>query len=204
MWANNLWELVFILHRIYTYGHKNILKYCNRPFQDVEEMNSALIENWNSVVTGSDLVYVLGDFALCSFDDAKSFFDQLNGEIIMAGLGNHDKSRETMLRMGFKDVWNHKVIQYEGLNIALSHYPTRETLEFEGDKRKHYHYKGPLENVNLLLHGHVHSTPDRKIKLQGNLLNYDVGVDANNYAPVLISDIVTEASNFLVNRIHEW
>ena len=43
-------------------NHWNIVKYCNRPFFHVEEMNQALIDNWNSVVTDKDVVWVIGDF----------------------------------------------------------------------------------------------------------------------------------------------
>jgi calcineurin-like phosphoesterase family protein len=32
------------------FGHANIIKLCNRPFHDVEEMNERLITNWNHVV----------------------------------------------------------------------------------------------------------------------------------------------------------
>ena len=42
------------------FGHKNIIRYCQRPFVDVEEMNRVLIENWNSVVSPDDLVFHLG------------------------------------------------------------------------------------------------------------------------------------------------
>ena len=48
------------------FNHENILKYCNRPFNTIEEMNVALIGNWNSVVKDDDIVYFLGDFALGS------------------------------------------------------------------------------------------------------------------------------------------
>ena len=47
------------------FGHRNIIKYCNRPFKDVEDMTEKLIKNWNSVVGKNDIVYVDGDFALC-------------------------------------------------------------------------------------------------------------------------------------------
>ena len=38
------------------FSHVNIIKYCNRPYASVEEMNNALIDNWNSVVKNDDLV----------------------------------------------------------------------------------------------------------------------------------------------------
>ena len=48
------------------FGHKNIIKYCNRPFANIEEMNETLIENWNKAVSAEDAVYILGDFAYCT------------------------------------------------------------------------------------------------------------------------------------------
>ena len=46
------------------FSHCNIIKYCNRPFKDVDEMNKILIQNWNNVVRPDDIVWHLGDFAL--------------------------------------------------------------------------------------------------------------------------------------------
>ena len=51
------------------FGHKSIIEYCNRPFSDVEEMNEALIENWNKTVDNNDKIFVLGDFALGSSEN---------------------------------------------------------------------------------------------------------------------------------------
>ena len=48
------------------FNHNNILKYCNRPFKSVEEMNEAIINNWNKLVKKNDLIYHLGDFFLGS------------------------------------------------------------------------------------------------------------------------------------------
>ena len=37
-------------------GHENILRFDNRPFADVNEMNNKLIENWNARVRSDDTV----------------------------------------------------------------------------------------------------------------------------------------------------
>ena len=44
------------------FGHANILRFDQRPFQNLEEMNEVLINNWNRAVTSADWVYILGDF----------------------------------------------------------------------------------------------------------------------------------------------
>ena len=43
------------------FGHANIIRHCNRPFQNVEEMDMALLSNWNASVKPQDTVYILGD-----------------------------------------------------------------------------------------------------------------------------------------------
>jgi len=44
------------------FGHGNIIKYCNRPFKDSNDMNSSLIRNWNQRVKPEDTVFHVGDF----------------------------------------------------------------------------------------------------------------------------------------------
>ena len=72
------------------FNHKNIIKYCNRPFNDVYEMNETLINNWNSVVTPEDIIYHLGDFGFGTKEELQEIFDRLNGYKYLI-MGNHDR-----------------------------------------------------------------------------------------------------------------
>ncbi len=72
------------------FNHKNIIKYCHRPFKDVEEMNEAIISNWNNSVTNDDIIYHLGDFCFGAKEELKQIFNRLNGQKYLI-MGNHDK-----------------------------------------------------------------------------------------------------------------
>ena len=50
--------------------HANIIKYCNRPYKDPQEMNEAIIANWNAKVPQEGIVYHLGDFSFGGAEDA--------------------------------------------------------------------------------------------------------------------------------------
>lgn len=72
-------------------GHENVIKFDNRPFETVEEMDAELIRRWNNKVGKGDLVYVLGDIIWkARNDDAPSLIKSLNGQIILIK-GNHDR-----------------------------------------------------------------------------------------------------------------
>lgn len=70
--------------------HKNIIKYCNRPFQDVNEMNTTLINNWNSNVNKNDSVYIIGDVFFCKMENVINILNQLNYAKLYIITGNHD------------------------------------------------------------------------------------------------------------------
>ena len=36
------------------FNHVNIIRYCHRPFKDVDEMNEAMIANWDNTVGNDD------------------------------------------------------------------------------------------------------------------------------------------------------
>ena len=159
------------------FGHSNIIQFCNRPFANVEEMNEALIENWNSVVGPDDIVFHLGDFAWGGSQVWNSILDRLNGHIYLS-VGNHD---EKNMRPGYMSKFAHVSYQMhiniENTSIYLNHYPF---LTYGGIYRSEPVWQ---------LFGHVHSRnglSGADTWRLGCLLptQYDVGVDNNNYTPV--------------------
>lgn len=152
------------------FDHAKILNYCNRPFDSVEEMNTALITNWNSVVKPGDRVYHLGDFSFKHGKNNDKIFKQLNGQKHLI-LGNHDNYR-AMKDLGWnwiKEQFGLKIGKYY---IFLNHYPMRSwNRSFHGAPH---------------LFGHVHG----KMKPWG--LSFDVGVDCWNYTPISLETVKQE------------
>lgn len=158
------------------FGHANIIKLCNRPFKDVEEMNEKLIENWNKVVSEDGTVFHLGDFAFGGSGLWNSVIPRLNGQIYLI-IGNHDRKNLRQGYMGkFADVLPQMQIQIEKRSIYLNHYPFLCYGRNDAD-------------AVWQLFGHVHSGPtssgldcDRLVHLFP--YQYDVGVDNNSYTPI--------------------
>lgn len=148
------------------FNHANIMKYCNRPFSSVEEMDETLIANWNARVQPSDDIYVLGDF--CWHDPSK-YVKRLNGRIHLI-VGNHD--HEALGRRDlFKSVYFLHKIKVEGQPIVLCHYSMRT---WDASHYGAWH-----------LYGHTHSV----LPPWGKSL--DVGVDEFNYCPVSFNELKT-------------
>ena len=91
------------------FGEDSIRKGWKRPFRSAEEMDRALIDNWNEVVGENDIVYHLGDFGtthnpLRDYNLIRHILSQLNGKIILV-TGNHEEYRPTFyLKCGFLSV----------------------------------------------------------------------------------------------------
>lgn len=85
------------------FNHTNIIQYCQRPFKSTDEMNEAMIDNWNSVVGEDDTVFHLGDFCLGGAEEWNKILNRLNGRIYLI-LGNHDLKN---IRQGFIERFEH-------------------------------------------------------------------------------------------------
>jgi len=151
------------------YGHSNVIKpdYSNRPFDNIDEMNHALIVNHNSIVTSKDTTYHIGDFTLRARSFAEHIISQLNGNHIFV-LGSHDY----WLKKKSHYIMEHK---FQNAYIIMCHY--KMTVW----PRSHYN--------SWLLYGHSHG----KLLPTGKQL--DVGVDNNNYFPFSFSAVKEHMEN---------
>lgn len=163
------------------FNHANIIKFCNRPFKDVEQMNDVMIANWNSVIGKDDTVFHLGDFCLGGAAEWTKILDRLNGKIYLI-MGNHDLKN---IRQGFISRFEHVAMQMRieigKKRIYLCHYPF---LCFEGS------YKDDVWQ----LFGHVHTRRSNSGIDAGRLqylypTQYDVGVDNNNFTSVSFGQV---------------
>lgn len=124
------------------FGHSNVITYENRPFQSIEQMDAALIRNWNQTVSKQDKVFVLGDVGFYKMEKLRECVTQLNGRKILV-MGNHDRGRTVQRWMdcGFDEVSKYPIILDEFL--VLSHEPPS--------------YFNPATPY-FYLYGHVHGT----------------------------------------------
>jgi calcineurin-like phosphoesterase family protein len=158
------------------FGHKNILKFSDRPFESVEEMDEALIQRWNEKIKPEDEVYHLGDVGLMSSGKLRKILDRLNGKIYLIN-GNHEKSAQAChSRFEWIKDYYELVVKDDEFErgkqlIALFHYSIRE---WNSSHWGTYH-----------LYGHSHgSLPD-----DPNSLSFDIGVDCHDFYPLSYEEV---------------
>lgn len=155
------------------FAHRNIVRYCHRPFADSDEMDEVLISNWNEVVGRDDVVYHLGDFALGPVKKVREIIKRLNGKIYLCEGLAHDTSAKANGDL-FEDIRDTFLIKPGGQQIFLSHY---------------MHKVWPSSHYGTWhLFGHSHGRMDEYTKNEGKLL--DVGVDTHDFYPWTFEEVV--------------
>ena len=159
--------------------HDNIIYHCQRPYWSSEDMNDSLIENWNEAVGPDDEVYILGDVTMEGPEKAWQMLSQLRG-IKYLIRGNHDHFVDNAdwqpYSWAFQWVKDYHELVWNNQKFVLFHYPIEEWADY---------YKGAVH-----LHGHQHNTSAYNLQQkQAGLRRFDVGVDANGYAPVSVEGI---------------
>lgn len=166
------------------FDHFNIIGYSGRPYDTVEEMNEALVDNWNAHVSVDDETWILGDLCMGRLEHSMQFIARLNGRKILLP-GNHDKCWfghkkfqpwvAKYIDAGIDEVisQNTVTLQLGGQPVLACHFP------YFGDHyAERYHQHRPVDRGMSLLHGHIHE----KWKVHGHQVN--VGVDVWDYRPV--------------------
>ena len=154
------------------FGHENIIKFCNRPYTTVREMDEDLIEKWNSVVKQGDLVYHLGDVYLkASKGYIESILRRLNGNKRLI-LGNHDNGKDQILQRFFQSI--DVSIALRDFKLHLTHYPIHSESIKPGYKN---------------IHGHIHEKHVmlNKFIRDGNYRN--ISVEQIGYTPINIKEV---------------
>lgn len=148
------------------FGHKQIIAFESRPFAEAGEMDEAMIERWNAVVSEGDTVFHLGDFSFLNLERTQAIVRRLNGHKLLI-LGNHDRGRgrSWWLEAGFQEVSEYPLI-YNGF-FFLTHEPMYMNRHM------------PFVNV----HGHIHGQ-----KYEGNSY-FNVCVEHWDYTPLSFEQI---------------
>ena len=141
------------------FGHTNIIRYARGQFPHVDVMDTALINNWNSLVGDEDEVFHLGDFCWPKKPDPYLF--RLKGKLHLI-VGNHDH-RHVRTHPRWLSVTPFLELSV-GHGLTLCHYA------LEVWNKSHW--------GSFHLHGHSHgSLPARGRRM-------DVGVDPLSFFPV--------------------
>lgn len=158
------------------FGHKNILKYCNRPFKSIQEHDETLIMNWNSVVRPEDTIYHLGDFAFTDREKVKKILRRLMGNKHFIR-GNHDKVMKQEILGHFVTHGDYKEIKVPDAEMDLRQVIVLCHYAFQVWNKSHH--------GSWHLHGHSHGT----LPSPDHMARVDVGVDVWNYFPVSYEQI---------------
>lgn len=160
------------------FGHANIIKYCNRPFDGVIQNAEFMYNEHQKIVKDDDVVVFLGDIALFrnhTKTPFKNMFNALKGKKFLV-LGNHDNMPiEFYKECGFLDVREYHVID----DVMLCHYPLEKDT-YRQDLRKIL-----LENATTLYHGHIH---EKNSTNEDSITRINCCVEKTNYVPLLLEN----------------
>ena len=164
-------------------GHANIIKYCNRPFNNVREMDNEIIKNFQTILKSGDTLFILGDL---TWDEniARRFFTTFPDIKIHLILGNHDL--EKIAEYYCKSINKLATFNINNQTIVMCHFPM---LTWDGS------FGG-----SWLLYGHEHGRVQHFIEKTG-ILAFDVGVDTNHFMPVSFENLSKYMNS--MKRIHK-
>lgn len=179
--------------------HKNVIRFDNRPFETVEQMNQAIEDGWNEVVTPDDIVIYLGDLSFARASEKNevgAILKRLNGTVHYV-LGNHDKIEEIKAFGRFQTIQDY-------LEVKITHQ--------EGTKRVEnlfccFHY--PIYSWNkahhgsIMVHGHTHGNlhHGEDASFYDNRKVIDAGCMLHDYKPLTHLQIIEKLSHVKLEKL---
>lgn len=160
------------------FGHENILKLSQRPFNNIQEHDETLIHNWNNIIHKKDEVYILGDLVMSNDGQyANQLLAKLNGKKYLI-VGNHDDylNDPKFNKSLFEWIKPYHEFKYNHIRFVLFHYPI---LEWNG------FYKNTIH-----LYGHVHNTNVDYFRRTLDKRALNVGVDMTGFRPISIDEVI--------------
>lgn len=166
------------------FGHANAIKFENRPFANVDEMDRCMIQLWNNRVSADDDVYILGDFCFKSGKTPDWYLRQLKGHKHLI-IGNHDKitldCENAAKYLESVDKMLH--VSDEGKQICLCHFPIADW-----NKARHGSWH---------IYGHIHDNKGAEyqfMKSRERALNAAASI--NHYTPASFQELLRNNEAF--------
>ena len=154
---------IFVISDLHL-NHRNIIRYCHRPFSNVGIMNKTIVQRWNKVVGSRDTVYFVGDFSMRG--SPQFWKKKLKGRIIFVR-GNHDHK--------IKNARHHLTLHHRGHSFYFVHNP----------------HDAPTNWNGWIIHGHVHNNQMKAYPLiNGDKKRINVSAELTNYYPLDLDTII--------------
>ncbi len=163
------------------FHHKNIIEYCDRPYDSVDEMDEVMVKRWNDVVDPDDEVLHLGDLTISSRTGRLlDLFETLNGSVVYV-MGNHDHTRlDTLDGVEFFKYFR---FTHSNHNFYAVHDPA----------------DAPSNHDGWVLHGHHHNNwPDQFPLVDPTERRVNCSVELIEYRPLSMDRLID-----LIER-REW
>jgi calcineurin-like phosphoesterase family protein/2'-5' RNA ligase len=163
--------------------HINIIRFCKRPFLNIEDMNKTLVNNWNNTVSTKDIVYFLGDMSFGKGSRSADYWmSKLNGNIIfLRGFTiregkriQHDDISKT------NNVFDNLEIEYKDRKFYLVHDPAFIPQDWKGWAICGHHHNNKLEEFPFT---------DKKNK------RINISTELTKYRPVDMDEIIKKISD---------
>ena len=158
-------------------GHENVIKFCERPFANADEMDSAIIDETNKLVGKHDRLIIIGDFTSASTQMTHDYIHRIKCKNIILTFGNHE------IRNRVKNfVKTYDIFEVKHPHIVCCHYPMAVWNKLH---RGSYH-----------LYGHSHGQAEEYLdKVFPDRRSMDVGVDNicklyGTYSPISKDQVI--------------